>query len=30
MSFTDGQIKEAVLKILKKYDENNTGFVEGK
>lgn len=30
MSFSNEEIKEAVLKILKKYDDNGTGYVEGK
>jgi Ca2+-binding EF-hand superfamily protein len=29
MPFTDDQIREAVLKLFKKYDKNGTGYLEG-
>ena len=29
MSFTDDQIRSAVMLLLKKYDGDNTGYVEG-
>lgn len=29
MPFTDDQIREAVLKLFKKYDKNGSGYLEG-
>lgn len=29
MGFSDDQIRTAVLKMLKKYDGDNTGYIEG-
>ena len=29
MPFTDDQIRQAVLKLFKKYDRNSTGYLEG-
>jgi len=29
MPFTDDQIREAVVKLFKKYDGNQTGYLEG-
>jgi len=29
MPFTDDQIRTAVLKLFKKYDKNNSGYIEG-
>jgi Ca2+-binding EF-hand superfamily protein len=29
MPFTDDQIREAVMKLFKKYDKNGTGYIEG-
>jgi Ca2+-binding EF-hand superfamily protein len=30
MPFTDDQIRQAVLNLFKKYDKDNTGFIENK
>lgn len=30
MPFTDDQIRQAVLNLFKKYDKDNTGYVENK
>ena len=29
MPYTDNQIREAVIKLFKKYDKNNSGYIEG-
>ena len=29
MPYTDDQIREAVLKLFKKYDKNGSGYIEG-
>ena len=30
MPYTDDQIRQAVIKLFKKYDKNNSGYLEGK
>lgn len=29
MPFTDDQIRQAVLKLFKKYDKNQSGYIDG-
>lgn len=29
MPITDDQIRQAVLKLFKKYDKNNSGYIDG-
>lgn len=29
MPYTDDQIREAVIKLFKKYDKNQSGYIEG-
>jgi Ca2+-binding EF-hand superfamily protein len=29
MPYTDDQIREAVIKLFKKYDKNHSGYIEG-
>lgn len=29
MPFTDDQIREGVIKLFRKYDKNNSGYIEG-
>lgn len=29
MPYTDEQIREAVIKLFKKYDKNGSGYIEG-
>jgi Ca2+-binding EF-hand superfamily protein len=30
MPFTDDQIRQAVINLFKKYDKDNTGYIENK
>ena len=29
MPYTDDQIREAVIRLFKKYDRNNSGYIDG-